>query len=95
MGVCGNPTRGVKADFGPSVAVSFELVLRASDDTIFLWPRRNALAEGGGNGTTSWGGLGDFLGGDEVRSNGFEFKSTGGDTSARKVGVLDFGGDEV
>jgi len=75
-------------------------VLSASDDTIFLWPRRNALAEGGGRGTTSWGGLGDFLGGDELRelkreSNGFGFISAGGDTSARKVGVLDFGGEEV
>lgn len=92
LGVWGKPA---ERDFGPSLKVSLTL-LKTRDDNAFLWPRRKALADGGGRGTTSCGGLGDFLGGDELRDvKGLELISFGGDTSARKVGVFAFGGDEV
>lgn len=52
------------------------------------------MAEGGGSGTTSWGGVNDFFGGDELRTaHGLGLISLGGETWT--VGVLVFGGDEA
>ena len=62
---------------------------------VFLWPRRKALADGGGRGITSWGGVDDFLGGDELREelHGLGLISLGGDTC--RVGVSRLGGELV
>jgi hypothetical protein len=41
-----------------------------------LWPRRKALADGGGSGSKFWGGVFDFFGGEELReAQGLGFDS--------------------
>ena len=92
LGVAGNPTGRTKADLGPSGVGAFGS--RASDESCFLWPRRKALADGGGSGSKFCGGVGAFLGGDELREpQGLGLTSLGGDTWT--VGVLDLGGEAM
>ena len=78
IGVAGKPTERTKADLGPAGISALES--RASDEGCFLWPRRKAFADGGGRGTTSWGGVDDFLGGDVLRAHGLGLTSLGGET---------------
>jgi len=57
--------RGMKADFGPSATGVLD---RDSEETFLWWPRRKALADGGGSGSTSVGGEGVFFGGEMLRA---------------------------
>ena len=90
LGVAGKPTGRVKADLGASGVSAF--ASKASEESVFLCPRRKALAEGGGSGSKSWGGVLDFFGGEELRvAHGLGLDSLGGDTWT--TGVFDFGGE--
>lgn len=70
-------------------AVSMGALVAGLMDELFLWPRRNALADGGGKGTVSLGGDGLLRGGDTGCAKFIEGwdDSAGGETSARNAGT--------
>lgn len=73
------------AVLGPSEGLFEE---KAKEDSAFLWPRRKALADGGGKGSTGACGEAVFFGGVIARVELMDGLSAGGgETSARNTGV--------
>lgn len=65
MGVWGKPVDfGKPAVFGPSEGLGVLAPKPDAKEIAFLWLDRKALADGGGRGLTSWGGVAVILGGD-------------------------------
>lgn len=80
MGVKGKEAVLGPADLGASAEVlpAAKTLLTGARDEAFLWPRRNALADGGGRGVTSEGES-YRLGGEPERNIDWWF-SGGGET---------------
>ena len=64
------------------------------DEFAFLWPGRNAVADGGGRGVTSCGGDGVLFGGVTVRGLPQELPLVGERLSLRSEGGPSESGDE-